>query len=91
MGAPSGNGAVRCELYAAVGTSSIIYPRRGRALREAPSHEAARRRERKFNLCRNAHPEFARRAVDRRVVHARLDGVQPAGAARHRLPQLATL
>ena len=65
VGAPSGNGAVRCEIYDAVGTSSIICLRRGRALREAPSREASRRREAKFNLRRDAHPELARRAVDR--------------------------
>ena len=49
----------------AVGTSSIICLRRGRALREAPSGEASRRHEPKFNLRRDAHPELARRAVDR--------------------------
>jgi hypothetical protein len=46
-------------------TSSIICLRRGRALREAPSREASRRREAKFNLRRDAHPELACRAVDR--------------------------
>ena len=66
VGAPSGNCAVRCELYDAVGTSNIIYPRRGRALREAPSREASRRRKPKFNLRRDAHTELARRAVERR-------------------------
>ena len=66
MGAPSGNGAVRCEIYDAVRTSSIICLRRGRALREAPSREASRRRKPKFNLRRDAQPELARRAVERR-------------------------
>ena len=66
-------------------TSSIIYPRRGRALREAPSHEATRRREPKFNLRRDAHPELARRAVDRRgpeTEDARSCDVARRGAAR---------
>ena len=73
------------KIYDAVGTSRIIYPRRGRALREAPSREASRRRKPKFNLRRDARPELARRAVDRRgpeTEDARSCDVARRGAAR---------
>ena len=70
-------------------TSSIIYPRRGRALREAPTREATRRQP-KFNLRRDAHPELARAApstaADPRTADARSCGVarRAARAARRR-------
>ena len=81
------SGAVWVQTYDAVGTSSIIYPRRGRALREAPSREASRRREAKFNLRRDAQPELACRAVDRsspETADARSCDVARRGAARAR-------